>query len=81
MVGTDWVTGDKRKLIDVVLNGLEGPITVNEQPFNGIMPPHSFLKDAEVASVLTYIRKSFGNDASTIYADEVARVRNNPPTK
>src|SRR5690606_13432139 len=69
LAGTDWVTGDKRRLIDVVLNGLEGPIVVNEQPFNGIMPPHSFLKDTEVASVLTYIRKSFGNDASTIYAD------------
>jgi glucose/arabinose dehydrogenase/mono/diheme cytochrome c family protein len=81
LAGTDWVTGDKRKLIDVVLNGLEGPIVVNEQPFNGIMPPHSFLKDSDVASVLTYVRKSFGNDASTIYADEVARVRNNPPAR
>src|SRR5690606_11013598 len=75
LVNTDWVTGNKKTLIEVVLNGLEGPITVNGQPYNGIMPPHSFLKNEEVASLLTYIRKSFGNNASSIYADEVARVR------
>src|SRR5690606_6747145 len=31
---TDWVTGNKSRLIDVVMNGLEGPITVNGQQFN-----------------------------------------------
>lgn len=75
LVKTEWVTGDKKTLIDVVMNGLEGPITVNDQPFNGIMPPHGFLKDEELASVLTYVRKSFGNNSSSIQADEVANVR------
>ena len=78
---TDWVTGNKSRLIDVVMNGLEGPITVNGQQFNGIMPPHGFLKDAELASLLTYVRQSFGNNASSIYPDEVARVRNAPKTE
>jgi glucose/arabinose dehydrogenase/mono/diheme cytochrome c family protein len=81
LVKTDWVTGDKKRLIDIVLNGLEGPITVNDVPFNGIMPPHQFLKDEELASVLTYIRQSFGNNASSIYAEEVARVRNAPASE
>lgn len=76
LAGTEWVTGDKKRLIDVVLNGLDGPITVNDQPFNGVMPPHGFLSDEEMSSVLTYIRKSFGNNASSIQADEINRVRN-----
>ena len=81
LANTDWVTGNKRRLIDVVLNGMEGPIEVNGQPFNGVMPPNSFLNDKDIASVLTYIRQSFGNNASGIYPDEVARVRNAPPAE
>lgn len=73
--GSEWVTGDKKRLIDVVINGLEGPITVKGVGYNGLMPPHSFLTDEQVASVLTYIRKNFGNNASSIYAREVTEVR------
>ena len=81
LANTDWVTGNKRRLIDIVLNGMEGPIEVNDQPFNGVMPPNNFLNDNDIASVLTYIRQSFGNNASSIYPDEVARVRNAPPAE
>jgi mono/diheme cytochrome c family protein len=62
-------------LIKVVLNGLEGPIEVKGQPYNNVMPQHSFLRDEDVARVLTYIRQSFGNKASTIQPEEVAKVR------
>lgn len=76
---TDWVTANRgqnrNRLISLLLNGLEGQIEVNGVAYNGIMPAHSFLSDAEVAGVLTYIRKSFGNNASSISATEVAQVR------
>ncbi|MFW6157254.1 MAG: PQQ-dependent sugar dehydrogenase, partial [Balneolaceae bacterium] len=29
LVGTDWVTGDKQRLISIIINGLDGPIEVN----------------------------------------------------
>lgn len=71
---TDWVLGDKTRLINVVLKGLkdaevEGDIYDNE------MPSHQFLTDAQIADVLTYIRSSFGNQASAITADDVTQVR------
>lgn len=72
---TSWVTGDKNLLISIVLKGMEGPIDVNGAQFNATMPQHSFLKDEEVANVLTYIRQNFGNNAGPISAEEVARVR------
>ena len=75
LAGTPWVTGDKTKLITVVLKGLEGRIEVNGEPYDNTMPQHSFLNDAEVANVLTYIRESFGNKASAVSAEEVAAVR------
>ncbi|WP_162341141.1 c-type cytochrome [Cyclobacterium salsum] len=76
---TEWVTANRgpnrKRLISLLLNGLEGQVEVNGVAYNGIMPAHSFLSDAEVAGVLTYIRKSFGNNASSISAAEVAQVR------
>jgi mono/diheme cytochrome c family protein len=39
------------------------------------MAPHDFLKDQEVADVLTYIRNSFGNKASLLTAAEVKAQR------
>lgn len=73
--GTDWVTGDKTRLLHIVLNGLNGEILVNDKPYNGLMPAHSFLKDEETANILTYIRSAFGNNASIITKDEVKSFR------
>ena len=75
LVDTDWVTGDKSRLIKVILEGLEETIEVNGESFSGLMPQHSFLKDDEIATILTYIRTNFGNEASAIKAKEVQQVR------
>jgi glucose/arabinose dehydrogenase len=73
--GSEWVSGDKKRLIEVLLKGLEGPIKVNGTPYNGLMVPHTFLSDQEVAEVLTYIRTTFGNHAGAVAPDEVDRIR------
>lgn len=73
---TDWVTGDKIKLFNTVLKGLNGEIIVNDKPYNGLMPAHNFLKDEEVANILTYIRQNFGNTASAVSVEEVKEYRN-----
>jgi mono/diheme cytochrome c family protein len=75
LAGTDWVTGDKKRLIGILLNGLEGNITVNGESYINAMPQHSFLNDAEAANVLTYIRQNFGNKASEIKPEEVRAIR------
>ena len=74
--GTDWVTGDKTKLLNTLLKGLNGEIVVNDKPYNGLMPAHNFLKDEEVANILTYIRQNFGNTASAVSVEEVKEYRN-----
>jgi mono/diheme cytochrome c family protein len=72
---TDWVNGEKDTLISIVLNGLQGPIEVNGEPYNNVMTPHNFLSDEEIAGVLTYVRNSFGNSSSEVTAEEVAAIR------
>lgn len=72
---TKTVNGDKEKLIDIVLNGQEGEIEVKGEIYNQVMVPHSFLNDKEIAHVLSYVRKSFGNNSSRISPEEVAKLR------
>ena len=68
--GTDWVLGDKTRLINVVLKGLQGQ-EIEGDMYDNAMPAHDFLKDDQIADVLTYIRSNFGNKADVITADEV----------
>lgn len=75
LAGTDWVTGNKSRLIAVVLNGLQGPLEINGESYNGVMPSHRFLQDEQLATILTYIRKNFGNNAGAVSTEEVAKVR------
>ena len=75
LTGTDWVTGDKERLIKVILNGMSDPIEINGETYSNIMASHAFLSDQQIADVLTYIRQSFGNDASEIQVREVAALR------
>lgn len=78
LAGTEWVTGNEERLIKVVLHGLMGPMTLLGKDYPGNVPMTPFggmLNDEEVAAVLTYVRNSFGNEASVISADKVAEVR------
>ena len=71
---TDWVLGDKTRLINVILKGLQGQ-EIEGDAYDNAMPAHDFLTDAQIADVLTYIRSSFGNQAGDITADEVKAAR------
>jgi mono/diheme cytochrome c family protein len=75
LVGAEWVTGDPRILSRILLHGLQGPITVRGVQYNGAMPAWSSLSSEELAAVMTYIRKSWGNEASEVPVDLVADVR------
>ena len=75
LAGSDWVTGDEQRLINIVLNGLQGEINVNGKSYNGLMPQNSHLDDVAVASILTYIRMNFGNDAPEVSALTVKKIR------
>jgi len=48
---------------------------INKEIFNGTMPRHDFLKDEDIANILTYIRKNFGNQADAVTTDEVKAQR------
>jgi mono/diheme cytochrome c family protein len=72
--GTDWVNGDKARLIGVLLKGLQN-VEIDGEPYDNVMPAHDFLTDQQLADVLTYIRSNFGNRAPAISAQEVKEQR------
>ncbi len=78
LAGTKWVTGNEDRLIKVVLKGMMGALEVNGTKYAGQVPMTPYgglLNDKEVASVLTYVRNSFGNKASVIQPEKVKQVR------
>jgi mono/diheme cytochrome c family protein len=76
LAGSNWVTGDERRLVLLTLHGLMGPIVVNGEPWNGAMPAQgATLDDAKIAAVLSYIRNSWGNNAPTVDAATVRGLR------
>jgi mono/diheme cytochrome c family protein len=70
-----WVLGDKKRIINVVLKGLDEQVEIDGEYYQNVMAPHDFLSDQEVADVLTYVRNSFGNKASPVTSAEVKTVR------
>ncbi|MCK5699984.1 MAG: cytochrome c, partial [Cyclobacteriaceae bacterium] len=75
LVGTDWVLGDKERLIKVVLQGLDAQVEIQGEIYQNVMASHAFLSDQQIADVLTFVRQSFGNDAVEIKPEEVSKVR------
>lgn len=71
---SDYLMADKVRSIRTVKHGLEGPITVNGKTYNSVMPGLG-LSDDDIASVLTYVRNSFGNKGDEVTVDEVRRVK------
>lgn len=71
---SDFLMKDKNRTIEILLNGLSGPIQVNGKKYNSVMPA-LVLSNEDVASVLTFVRNSFGNSGDLVSVDDVKNVR------
>lgn len=80
---SEWVTGDKEKLISIVLYGLSGPITVNNKEYtvpdiSGEMPGiinNPELVESDLALLLSYIRNNWNNKASDVDISDIEKVK------
>jgi len=73
---SDYLMADKKRSIEVLLNGLSGKVIVNGQEYASVMPPMSHMADDELANILTYVRNAFGNSGDAVSVQEVTQVRN-----
>ncbi|MDH3337878.1 MAG: c-type cytochrome [Gammaproteobacteria bacterium] len=75
LANSDFLQGDRKKVMGAALFGLSGPVTVNGVEYNGVMPSLGHLTDEDLAAALTYVFGSWGNDGAAVSVDEVAALR------
>ena len=79
--GSEYVQGDTKRLVALVIKGYMGPITVKGVNFNNILiavdTQFPILKEnAKLADVLNYIRTAWSNKADTaITPDFIQKIR------
>ena len=74
LAGSDYLLADIDRAIRIVCEGLNGEITVNARRYAGVMPP-AILQDEEVASVLNYVLRNWGNAGPEVTSEQVKKVR------
>jgi mono/diheme cytochrome c family protein len=74
LIKTSFIQGNKEKLIGIVLKGMSRQ-EIDSETYSNVMPSFSFLKDKEIADVLTYVRKNFGNNTGAVSETEVRKIR------
>jgi nitrite reductase (NO-forming) len=74
---SDWLKNTpKEKVIEAVVYGLKGPITVNGKKYNGVMNPlPTNFKDEDIAAVITYVYNSWGNPGTVVTVADVQKVK------
>ncbi len=80
LAGSDWVNGSSQRLARVLLHGLTGPITVSGKRYappeiQAVMPPLAALGNPEIAAVLTYIRRDWGNTGDPVLPPHITNLR------
>lgn len=79
LAGSDFLKGDAKRVVDVVLHGLSGKLKVNGKDYDSVMPPMNQLNDDEVANILTYVLNSWGNPGGTVSKEDVRKQRGAKP--
>ncbi|MFT6162209.1 MAG: mono/diheme cytochrome c family protein [Myxococcota bacterium] len=75
LAGSGDYYGDCENHAGLIINGLNGEIEVQGVTYNAVMPAQANLTDHEIAAVITYVRKSWGNDDGHCMPAQVASAR------
>ena len=79
LAGSDYIKANPKRLPEIVLHGMQGPVKVNGKDYNSIMPPMAQLTDDEVANISTYVLNSWGNPGGRVSTADAAAARKAKP--
>jgi len=74
LAGSDFLAEDHDRTIRILLNGMIGPIIVNNRPYDTVMPVQ-VLSDVQITEALNYVFNTWGNGFGFVTESDVARVR------
>jgi glucose/arabinose dehydrogenase/mono/diheme cytochrome c family protein len=76
LVDSEWVLGSEHRLTRIALQGAHGKIEVKGRAYDMDMPAFGgAFTDEELASILTYVRRSWEHSAAPVAPDTVKKVR------
>jgi|GEM_PF-3206748 len=75
LANSQWVAGDAGRMVEVLLYGVQGKITVHGEKYDLVMPPQAALNSEQVADVANYVRNSWGNVGKKIDASFVEKIK------
>ena len=74
LANSNWLK-NQQQVIGVVLKGLEGEITVNDEVYDAVMASFNHLSDRDIADVLNFVSNSWGNKQAMIKPSQVKAQR------
>lgn len=80
LVDSEYLTGTSKRLVLLMLHGLQGPVTVNGKRYemNLVMPGiknNPALGDAEIKDLLIFIQNSFASTPADVSVEDIRRLR------
>ena len=75
LIGSAFWTAEPNPIIQMILHGQSGVSVVNGKKFNGQMPPMDYLSNEEIATLATYVLKTFGKQNVEVAPASVAKLR------
>ena len=80
LANSDYIKANPKRLPEIILHGMVGPVTVNGKDYNSNMPPMAQLTDDEVANIATYVLNSWGNPGGQVSKADAAAARAAKPS-
>lgn len=76
LAGSAWVRGPESRLVRIILHGVRGRIDVGGQTYDREMLGFGrVLTDEQIASLLTYVRATWGEPSPPVTPETVRQVR------
>lgn len=72
---SDYLVADKDRAVLSILEGVSGPIVVNGESFNAVMPHFNYLQNSTVTDIVNYVLNSWGNAAGAVTTADIERLR------
>ncbi len=78
LMGSEYVSGDTRRLASIILHGLTGPIEVSGEmyDFNNPMPGlvlNQQISDGDIQDIIGYLQSAFVRDSQPVLSEEEIR--------
>jgi len=76
LAGSEWVHGNPKRSVAIVLKGLHGPIEVGGKAYNLEMPPQgAVLGDDQIVAILNFVHNAWGNKGQEVKRDHIRVTR------